>query len=151
MFNLRRISRRDFFKLGASSAAVVGSAGTLAILASDQGQASTLDQPHHQGGSTRFQQGDSHESHSLSMTVGDVGPDAIGIDPMEFLTTFDYGTVSTLPNGQTLREYTIVAVDREIEIAPGVFFPAWTYNGQAPAATRTRSTSTASIRPSWTA
>ncbi len=52
-----------------------------------------------------------------------------------YLTTFDYGTVSTLPNGQTLREYEIVAFDKEIEIAPGVFFPAWTYNGQVPGPT----------------
>ena len=28
-----------------------------------------------------------------------------------------------------VREYTLTAVDRELEIAPGVFFPAWTYNG----------------------
>src|SRR5919108_6683810 len=26
-------------------------------------------------------------------------------------------------------EYELLAHDREIEIAPGVFFPAWTYNG----------------------
>jgi len=31
-----------------------------------------------------------------------------------------------------VREYAITAVDREIEIAPGVFFPAWTYNGTVP-------------------
>jgi FtsP/CotA-like multicopper oxidase with cupredoxin domain len=31
-----------------------------------------------------------------------------------------------------VREYTLAAVDREIEIAPGVFFPAWTYNGSVP-------------------
>jgi manganese oxidase len=31
-----------------------------------------------------------------------------------------------------VREYTIVAEEREIEIAPGVFFPAWTYNGTVP-------------------
>jgi FtsP/CotA-like multicopper oxidase with cupredoxin domain len=29
-------------------------------------------------------------------------------------------------------EYELVAHDREIEIAPGVFFPAWTYNGTVP-------------------
>jgi FtsP/CotA-like multicopper oxidase with cupredoxin domain len=28
-----------------------------------------------------------------------------------------------------------VAIDREIEIAPGVFFPAWTFNGQVPGPT----------------
>lgn len=31
-----------------------------------------------------------------------------------------------------VREYTLVATDTEIEIAPGVFFPAWTYNGTVP-------------------
>ena len=31
-----------------------------------------------------------------------------------------------------LREYDFVAEDREIEVAPGVFYPAWTYNGQVP-------------------
>src|SRR5215218_7567083 len=31
-----------------------------------------------------------------------------------------------------VREYELHAVDREIEIAPGVFFPAWTYNGTVP-------------------
>jgi FtsP/CotA-like multicopper oxidase with cupredoxin domain len=66
-------------------------------------------------------------------TVGVRGPD--GFDPTAFLTDFDYGRVSTLPSGQTLREYDIAAVDREIEIAPGVFFPAWTYNGQVPGPT----------------
>jgi manganese oxidase len=31
-----------------------------------------------------------------------------------------------------VREYTLVAHDTELEIAPGVFFPAWTYNGTVP-------------------
>ena len=31
-----------------------------------------------------------------------------------------------------VREYDLRAVDRELEIAPGVFFPAWTYNGTVP-------------------
>jgi manganese oxidase len=31
-----------------------------------------------------------------------------------------------------VREYTLTAVDREIEVAKGVFFPAWTYNGTVP-------------------
>ena len=39
------------------------------------------------------------------------------------------------PDGSLFREYEIVAVDREIEIAPGVFFPAWTFNGQVPGPT----------------
>jgi FtsP/CotA-like multicopper oxidase with cupredoxin domain len=31
-----------------------------------------------------------------------------------------------------VRHYEIRALDKEIEIAPGVFFPAWTYNGTVP-------------------
>ena len=78
--------------------------------------------------------------------VGDVGPDAIGIDPMEYLTTWNFNNLppaerekfykeTRLPNGSLLREYWIYAVDREIEIAPGVMFPAWAYNGQVPGPT----------------
>ena len=39
------------------------------------------------------------------------------------------------PDGTLLREYEIVAIDREIEIAPGIKFPAWTFNGQVPGPT----------------
>jgi FtsP/CotA-like multicopper oxidase with cupredoxin domain len=31
-----------------------------------------------------------------------------------------------------VREYTVVAEDREIEVARGVYYPAWTYNGTVP-------------------
>src|ERR687887_302834 len=31
-----------------------------------------------------------------------------------------------------VREYTLAAVDRDVEVAKGVFFPAWTYNGTVP-------------------
>ncbi len=71
--------------------------------------------------------------HDSAGTVGDV--DLSQFDPMKFLETFDYGEVSTLPDGRTLREYAVVALDKEIEIAPGIFFPAWTYNGQVPGPT----------------
>jgi FtsP/CotA-like multicopper oxidase with cupredoxin domain len=69
------------------------------------------------------------------MTIGDVDTAAMGYDPSAFLTAFDYGTATRQPDGRTLREYRIIAADKEIEIAPGVFFPAWTYNGQVPGPT----------------
>jgi len=31
-----------------------------------------------------------------------------------------------------VREYVLTAIDKEIEIAPGIFYPAWTYNGTVP-------------------
>jgi FtsP/CotA-like multicopper oxidase with cupredoxin domain len=57
------------------------------------------------------------------------------VDPHAFLEHFDYGEASRLPDGRTLREYRLSAVDREVEIAPGVTYPAWTYNGQVPGPT----------------
>ena len=75
-------------------------------------------------------------THSMgNILVGDVDPAANGFDPSAMLTDFDYGTVSTLPSGQTLREYQIYAADKTIEIAPGISFPAWTYNGRVPGPT----------------
>ena len=37
--------------------------------------------------------------------------------------------------GRTVREYQFVAAIKEIEVAPGVFFEAWTYNGRVPGPT----------------
>ena len=76
--------------------------------------------------------------------VGKVSPQ--DFDPMEFLTTWNFNNLppdersryykeTPLPGNRLLREYWFYAVDKEIEIAPGIFFPAWTYNGQVPAPT----------------
>jgi FtsP/CotA-like multicopper oxidase with cupredoxin domain len=69
----------------------------------------------------------------LSSVTGEVNLDEF--NPSTFLYEFDYGKVSKLPDGTTFREWEIISVDKEIEIAPGVFFPAWTYNGQVPGPT----------------
>lgn len=68
-------------------------------------------------------------------TVGEVDHARNGFDPHAILYDWDYGEVSQLESGQTLREYRIAAVDKQIEIAPGVFFPAWVYNGRVPGPT----------------
>ena len=70
-------------------------------------------------------------NHGTNMAMGSVNPATNGFDPMRMLVDWDYGQVSK-KNGQTLREYEFVAVDKEIEIAPGIMFPAWTYNGRVP-------------------
>jgi FtsP/CotA-like multicopper oxidase with cupredoxin domain len=58
------------------------------------------------------------------------------IDPDKYLRSFDYGRVSKLPDGTTLREYTLVADDRQtMEISPGVFYNVWTFNGTVPGPT----------------
>lgn len=76
------------------------------------------------------------ESQAPHRTVGPIDQNApVGMNPTEFLTAFDYGKISILPDGTTLREYEIASIDREIEVAHGVRYPAWTYNGQVPGPT----------------
>ena len=85
----------------------------------------------------------SHAGHAapdgIAMHDG-FGPGAVdlaanGFDPSEIVRDFDYGTTSRLPDGRTLREWTILAEDRDVEVAPGVTYPAWTYNGRIPGPT----------------
>ena len=86
---------------------------------------------------------DPHGGHVMG-TVGRVSTEAF--DPASYLRSWNFSDRSPAeralvyresprPDGSLLREYEIFAVDREIEIAPGVFFPAWTYNGQVPGPT----------------
>ena len=71
-------------------------------------------------------------THGNMMTVGEVDSQANGFDPVAMLTDWDVGTTEILPDGRTLRTFQVDAEDKEIEIAPGVFFPAWTFNGRVP-------------------
>ncbi len=82
-------------------------------------------------------------AHAMGV-VGRVRTDAF--DPMAYLRSWnsshltdklrpDYYRETRRGDGTLLREYVFDAVDREIEIAPGVFFPAWTFNGQVPGPT----------------
>lgn len=72
---------------------------------------------------------------SLPFMTGDVDPKVNGFDPMKILTDFNGGTVSKLPNGQTLREFTIISTNKTIFPAPGQPFDAWAFNGQVPGPT----------------
>jgi FtsP/CotA-like multicopper oxidase with cupredoxin domain len=72
---------------------------------------------------------------TMPMMVGDVDYEANGFNPSDVLTDFDAGRVSTMANGQILHEYEITAINKEIEIVPGLTFPAWTYNGRIPGPT----------------
>lgn len=78
---------------------------------------------------------DRHRAHGNMMAVGEVDNANNGFDPTAMLTDWETGTVSSLPDGRTLRSFEIIGEDKEIEIVPGVFFPAWTYNGRVPGPT----------------
>jgi FtsP/CotA-like multicopper oxidase with cupredoxin domain len=62
--------------------------------------------------------------------VGRVDPEVNGFDPQVILRDFDEGTVRG-----GVREWDILAEDKEIEVAPGVKYAAWTYNGRVPGPT----------------
>lgn len=123
------ISRRDFLK------SIFGGGLVVSGLATGEQIQSKLDRSQAARpvlGHVSEQGMDSRGGHGSPGTVGKINHDANGFDPLELLYEWDYGKTSQLPNGQTLREYHIAAVDKEIEVAPGIFFPAWTYNGRVP-------------------
>lgn len=121
----RSLSRRDFMK-------VAGAAGIAGLSGGVAGTAAASHGGSH-GASHEGVQSVSHEgSHGGNRTVGDV--DVAGFDPMKFLRDFDWGE-ERREGGRTVREWEITAEDVEIEVAPGVVYPAWAYNGQVPGPT----------------
>ena len=124
----KHLSRRDALKLGLAVGAVAAlAAGRPQPAGASDGPHPMDDMPVQPDDMPAMAHGD------LSGTVGDV--DLTRFDPGEFLYAFDWGSQSTGADGITVREWNVSVVEKEIEIAPGVFFPAWTYNGQVPGPT----------------
>jgi FtsP/CotA-like multicopper oxidase with cupredoxin domain len=73
--------------------------------------------------------------HSGFTPGGVVDHERNGFDPSVIVRDFDWGKVSKLPDGRTLREWELTAVDKEIEVAPGVFYAAWVFDGRVPGPT----------------
>jgi len=133
----RPVSRRGFL---AAAAGLLGGAGLLPLVtkvSSAAGAASAPGHPHTaQAAAPGYAPGAPPPlGHGGNATVGDVDTKRMGYDPKAFVTAFERGTTSRLPNGRTLREFQLVAFDKQIEIAPGLFFPAWTFNGTVPGPT----------------
>ncbi|HEY5983841.1 MAG TPA: multicopper oxidase domain-containing protein [Anaerolineales bacterium] len=118
------VSRRDFLRAGGYL--VAGAAAAAACAPSPAIQA-------HDGGShmAPIAGGD----QPLPGTVGEVDHLKNGFNPSDVLTDFDYGTVSAMPDGRTLREWEIISHNKLIEVVPGIEFPAWTFNGRIPGPT----------------
>ena len=125
-------SRRDFLR----GAGALGASG--ALLGATMGQARGHEGRHgghgdqHGMGGGRMSGGHSMGAGSGNTTEGNV--DTSRFDPMKFLRDFDYGETRR-EGGRTLREWEITAEDVEIEVAPGLIYPAWAYNGQVPGPT----------------
>jgi len=75
------------------------------------------------------------DDQSGNRLMGAVDYSKNGVDPHAILTDWDVGTLTTTPDGRRLREWTINAVDHEFEVAPGVTFAGWSYNGRIPGPT----------------
>jgi FtsP/CotA-like multicopper oxidase with cupredoxin domain len=129
----RRISRRKLLGAAATVPAAAGlhsliSGGGLggeAALAGSNGHSSSA-------GGHRGHDSFAHATFAKGRTVDHR---ANGFNPTEILRDFDYGRTRRLASGRVLREWEIVARDAEIEVAPGVKFEAWTYNGRVPGPT----------------
>ncbi len=123
-----KFTRRDFLKAGGLT--ILGAAGVNAL-----GRAGHDHSPSKQKvlAAPAMQHGT--PEGTLPNIVGEVDHEANGFNPDDILTDFYYGEVSTLPNGQTLREYKIVAHNKDVEIVPGIVYPAWVYNGRIPGPT----------------
>ena len=123
--NFPRLSRRNLLGSG-----FLGSILGFASTATGMGSSSAL-------ASTSSHSNALHDKHAMGamMTVGEVDHARNGFDPHAMLTDWDRGTTSVGEDGRVTREFEVTAEDKEIEIAPGIFFPAWTYNGRVPGPT----------------
>jgi manganese oxidase len=118
------LDRRRFLK----GAGAVGALGGATLLGGkDLVLAQTSDGHAHSGGM--------HVGHGGAGAMGRVDHARNGFDPHEILTDFDGGEISKDSRGRTVREYQFTVINKDIEVAPGIFFPAWTYNGRVPGPT----------------
>jgi manganese oxidase len=128
----RLVTRRNFLKV--SGLGLLGAAGGSALrssLVAAGGPGSTEQAASHHAS---HQGADSHQV-MMPAVRGEVDHARNGFDPTQMLTDFDYGRTSSLPDGRTLHEYDFVAYNKQVELAPGIFYPAWTYNGRIPGPT----------------
>ena len=136
---MSKFSRRGILQGGAAIAATAAGALLSACVGPVSGggplmKGQPLAQQHHTGD---VPLAGSHGMHMTQLTgeAAEKLSNLEGFDPTTFLTKFDYGKVSQLPDGRTLREYEIVSFNKDMEVAPGVMFPAWTFNGEIPGPT----------------
>jgi FtsP/CotA-like multicopper oxidase with cupredoxin domain len=135
-------SRRLFLaRAGAGAAAVALTAAPVRVLAGERDDADGAAHDGHGGGTDGGHGGGTHTGHGGGVNGatfrmgGIVDHRANGFDPTEVLRDFDHGTVSSLPDGRVLREWTIYASDEDVEIAPGIRFAAWTFGSRIPGPT----------------
>jgi FtsP/CotA-like multicopper oxidase with cupredoxin domain len=91
--------------------------------------------PHGGHGDPATQSVPGMRSHNDFASGREVDHRANGFDPTALVRDFDWGQTRRLASGRTLREWELTANDKEIEVAPGVNYAAWAYNGRVPGPT----------------
>ena len=132
------ISRRSFLRTGGVSiAGLAGLLGLGKVLMPQPVAAQSNPVAHagHEAIATQANQ-DIHSGHDGAGMVGEVDNVANQFDPHEILTDFDYGELLEDEDGTLIRRWKIVAINKEFEIAPGIFFPGWLYGSTTSAASK---------------
>ncbi len=121
--------------LGSASASAIGIAALAAASPRSHDAVAAAEHATDMGAGAPAQHAAGHGGHA-GFRGGEVDHVANGFDPHTLVRDFDWGRTSRMADGRLLREWTLVARDeQEIEIAPGVTFVAWTYNGRVPGPT----------------
>ena len=124
-----RLTRRKLLAAAAPIAAVP-LVGKLALETGFEGTARADSQDHSAHSGARSPANHIHgTSQGHAAMIGDEAPAVGGPNDLDALL---YPPRALPYERGRIRDYTLVAVDNELEVAPGVFFPAWTYNGTAP-------------------
>lgn len=132
---MHRSTRRRFLTRTAPAAGATALGGAALLRAPGAGAQTTTGHAAHAAATTTAAPAHAGHAGAHAAFRGQVDHKRNGFDPHEMLRDFDPGKVSRLPNGRTLREFRLVATEKEIEVAPGVVFPAWAYNGRVPGPT----------------
>ncbi len=130
---MEKTNRRRFLAGGGVAAAALG----LPLTATRSGGATAVGLPDTAAGAGGgAMKGHGGGAAGPTFRKGEVVDHAAnGFNPTDLLRDFDMGRTRRMASGRTLREWEVVAADKEIEVAPGIKYPAWTYNGRVPGPT----------------
>jgi FtsP/CotA-like multicopper oxidase with cupredoxin domain len=115
----KKLTRKGLIA-GAAPLVVAGPLAKLA-LADNSGEHDHLQLASHEG--------HGHATQGHAAMIGEQAPAVGGARDLDALL---YPPEPLPYRPGRVREYFLTAIDKEIEIAPGLFFPAWTYNGTVP-------------------
>src|SRR4051794_30252567 len=118
----RRLTRKQVV-IGAAPILAAGPLAQLAVGGGHAGRAAHAEDAGHQG------HADGEPMLTHAAMIGDQVPAPGGPNALDALT---YPPPALPHSPGRVREYTLTAIDRVIEVASGVHFAAWTYNGTVP-------------------